>query len=536
MYIKYLKSQINYFWFVFGVFLFLFFGFNVNLAGAVWISPSVAPPNGNIAPPLTTDTVFDGEIAGRYNALKISIDNCTGTDQFLSWNGNDVNCQSVEQLVNIINNYYSGGGGGGGSNPITPNLLNVLQNGSNASGFSGNVFIGNLSSSTNASLDLGGPLKAQWLHSTVAGDNTFAGNILTNGNIGIGTLKNPGIPLQLEKLNGAPTMAGKYWSDPQKYNYKNKEIFNILAKVGTQNSAKWADGVAGKISFVGVTNNYIPQTDLVFSLTRKYNEPAQEMMRVTGDGQVGIGIASPAISATLHLYKNDSVHNAELSVQSSADGRWALYHDRSSEEFRFWYSKGSTVLGNLLSLKPSGEVLVNGILGLSSRDPQDTDGKLYNKDGDLYWSGEKIGAGVEFAGISIQGMTGNIDVLQFLNPALYKDNKPIGYAAADTMCSNSYAGSHLCTNEEIMELIRRDYKVVKDIIVLSVDKEMFPRVDAVKNNVSLWIASGISGQANDCDGWTSASSEKFGSYWSFGDNPVAYIRPCDQALRLACCY
>jgi len=510
-----LTSQIRN-WFVFGVVLFLFFVFNVGITNAAWKSPDLAPPGGNVSPPLTTNTIFSGEVTGLYNTLKISIANCTGTDQFLAWDGNNVNCQSVEQLVNIINNYYSGGGGGGGSNPITPNLFNVLQNGANASSFSGNVFIGNLASSTNASLDLGGPLKAQWLHSTVVGDNTFAGNILTSGNIGIGTLKNPGIPLQIEKLNGAPIMAGKYWSEPKKYNYKNKEIFNILAKVGTQDSAKWSDGIAGKISFVGVTNNYIPQTDLVFSLTRKYNEPVQERMRITGDGQVGIGTSSPAISATLHLYKNDSIHNAELSVQSSADGRWALYHDKSSEEFRFWYSKGNTILGNLLSLKPSGEVLVNGILGLESRNPQDTNNELYNKDGDLYWSGEKIGAGTSFAGVSIQGVSGNIDLVQFF-PADYKINKPIGYAAADTICSRSFVNSHLCSNEEILDLIRNDYSVLK-------------------NKGSLWVSSGIAGQANDCDGWTSADANKFGSYWVFGDNPLAYIRPCDLSLRLACCY
>ena len=75
-------------------------------AEAQWLEPSSAPPIGNVAPPLRQDTQFSGQVQGKWDEMKIQIDNCTGTDNFLTWEDSSLVCSGVEQVIESINNYY----------------------------------------------------------------------------------------------------------------------------------------------------------------------------------------------------------------------------------------------------------------------------------------------------------------------------------------------------------------------------------------------------------------------------------------------
>lgn len=70
-------------------------------------------------------------------------------------------------------------------------------------------------------------------------------------------------------------------------------------------------------------------------------------------GKVGVGTASP--NRNLHIY--DTFQNAELDIQSvsGAGNHWAIYHDSTSNDLRFWKTSADRVL----TLADTGEVGVN---------------------------------------------------------------------------------------------------------------------------------------------------------------------------------
>ncbi len=459
-------------------------------AEAQWLEPSSAPPIGNVAPPLRQDTQFSGQVQGKWDEMKIQIDNCTGTDNFLTWEDSSLVCSGVEQVIESINNYYEDNTEI--NNPLAGRLIDVLENGPDASDFSGNVMIGSTTSISNLYL-AGGEIKSKWLHSTEPGNNSFVGNVLLGGNLGIGTTKDPGLPLQIEERDLTVGLAGKYWSP--NYNYANKELFNILAKVGTVNSVTWGDSVAGKISFIGVTNNHIPKTDIAFASTPRYNEAPKEHMRITGDGNLGLGTSTP--TALLHLFRAGG-QNAEVSIQSvtGTGNHWGIYQDRGTGELRFWNNQSD----NLLVLKKAGVLSLKGSLELLSTAPADKANKLYSASGNLYWNGKAVGRAV-FAGLTTQTLKGNSG----------------GYSGMNDKCNASFVGSHLCTNEEILDLINNN-------------------PDSIKNQEYVWVSKGVvDAQANDCSGWTSDLSR--GAIWDLRSEVfTAFITACNAKLRAACCY
>jgi hypothetical protein len=64
-------------------------------------------------------------------------------------------------------------------------------------------------------------------------------------------------------------------------------------------------------------------------------EDGQPALRVDGNTNVGIGTAAP--NQQLHVYRV-SGNNAEIDIQSiaGAGNHWGIYHDRNTDELRFW--------------------------------------------------------------------------------------------------------------------------------------------------------------------------------------------------------
>jgi len=93
---------------------------------------------------------------------------------------------------------------------------------------------------------------------------------------------------------------------------------------------------------------YIPY----FTVQTKYGVGATftDKLTIESDtGEVGIGTATP--NQLLHLYKT-SGNNAEIDIQSTAaaSSHWGIYHDRTTQDLRFWNGSIGASGGNLLTL------------------------------------------------------------------------------------------------------------------------------------------------------------------------------------------
>lgn len=102
-----------------------------------------------------------------------------------------------------------------------------------------------------------------------------------------------------------------------------------------------------------------------------------------------------------------------------------------------------------------------------------------------------------------------------------------GYANADTRCEVNFAGSTICTAEEILNSYRCD----------GPGDPIFGIATG-----SNWVVAGPPGFttfSNDCDGWTSNSPTGgyFGRLWTFSGTTYgkATVATCDNSLKYACC-
>jgi hypothetical protein len=102
----------------------------------------------------------------------------------------------------------------------------------------------------------------------------------------------------------------------------------------------------------------------------------------------------------------------------------------------------------------------------------------------------------------------------------------LSYYAANNTCNSSFAGSHVCTAEEMLQSI--SCSVAGDPI-------------RTLGGQIAWINGGPPGytsNSNDCVGWTSNSSSSYGRYWSFDNTTGGYgtTTSCNApGLKFACC-
>lgn len=98
-----------------------------------------------------------------------------------------------------------------------------------------------------------------------------------------------------------------------------------------------------------------------------------------------------------------------------------------------------------------------------------------------------------------------------------------GYVATKNLCNAAFAGSHVCTPDEMINSYNRAIPAV------------LAQPDATGG---AWIANGppgyITNVTNDCNGWQSTASTVFGSIWRFRTDDSS-VTQCDAALSFACC-
>jgi len=98
-----------------------------------------------------------------------------------------------------------------------------------------------------------------------------------------------------------------------------------------------------------------------------------------------------------------------------------------------------------------------------------------------------------------------------------------GYVAGNNICNAQLSGSHMCSAEEIIYLIRA--------------KGPNPLFNGLNY---AWVSNGPPGYlapSNDCNGWKSSADNNYGPFWEFATSTGGrgVLSPCDQFKPLACC-
>jgi len=108
------------------------------------------------------------------------------------------------------------------------------------------------------------------------------------------------------------------------------------------------------------------------------------------------------------------------------------------------------------------------------------------------------------------------------------DGTPAGYEDVDDECNATYAGSHVCSTEEIMRSIRCGDPTAPGT---------YPIFAASGNG---WLNNGPPGSsslANDCVGWTSTLNSALGTFWmrTGVSGGAGFSSRCNQVRPFACC-
>lgn len=164
-------------------------------------------------------------------------------------------------------------------------------------------------------------------------------------------------------------------------------------------------------------------------------------------------------------------------------------------------------LSAILSWDPNGVAPGNGWFNFADD---------VNVQGNLTVTGTINGSypnqGAKFVGTTVATTNGN-----------FASGGKIGYEAATVICNAEFAGSHLCTSDNIMNTIAYDNASVFGAALQG------------------WIGNGPPGytsNSNDCLGWTSASgASHYGAFWVYDvtGGGKAWLSPCNSVKPLSCC-
>jgi len=391
--------------------------------------------------------------------------------------------------------------------------------------------------------------------STIANGSDMA-TVMTvrdTGNVGIGTTS----PQQKLVVVGDLNVTGASYFGAQSFT-----IINTTGNLIVDNNVLYVDTNTNQVGIGTNTPNQKLQvignlnvTGTLYASNVSSNSPLQLQTQGTTriyindtTGNVGIGTTTPA------SYTKLDVVGGSIRLDS---GRDIYFHDSNA------MITGNTSIGlkmivgtglNLtFSTSDTERMRINnlGNVGINTTNPTQT----LTVVGDLNVTGQAFIGTTTFTNIESDGdlmvgknanITGNVTAQYFIGDGskltrigakfvgktsssyngLITGGGKAGYEATNYLCNSNYTGSHLCTQDEL----------INTIYILNITQLPWTG--------TAWVNAGGAKYApattpvDDCAGWSSSSSYALGNFWIFNNatgGGMGAATPCDQTKPLACC-
>jgi len=190
----------------------------------------------------------------------------------------------------------------------------------------------------------------------------------------------------------------------------------------------------------------------------------------------------------------------------NASGNQTLTFSNAAQQFQFSDTvsvSGAIVVGNYAPGTGTGA----GTIRWTGTDMQAYDGNGWTS----------LSKGGAFVGLTSGSTTGS-----------FSTGSLVGYQAANELCTEAFAGSHMCRSAEIISTIDQN-------------------INAFAGAAFGWAAQGPPGytsNSNDCNGWTTASSTYLGAWWEYSTDNGATIATgggkgflvnCSVPQPISCC-
>lgn len=172
-------------------------------------------------------------------------------------------------------------------------------------------------------------------------------------------------------------------------------------------------------------------------------------------------------------------------------------------------SFGDFLLSQILSWNPDGVSVDDGWFNFSDD---------VNIQGDLTVTGS-------ITALNGGGVGSFIGITTATSDGIITSGADTGYKAANTICNNEYAGSHMCTSDEIANTIANN----SDLTTVFTTGEQG------------WIfegAPGFTANSNDCNGWVRNDNiDYYGAFWLFDTSGggAGWLAPCNNVKPMTCC-
>jgi hypothetical protein len=255
------------------------------------------------------------------------------------------------------------------------------------------------------------------------------------------------------------------------------------------------------------------------------NDDSASRLTIRKDGNVGIGIDNPTSKLEVigtGYFKNLLIGNegaefsgGKINLNNNSNNDTNINTGTSTGDVSIGGGAGTVAINStswdVTSAGAASGFTSLGVIGkVTIADGTQGLGKVLTSDasGEASWQANSLPV---FVGLTGATYTGNLN------------GGTTGYKAADQLCSDAYANSHVCFTQEVIQ----SYRI----------QPVGTGVHSATGNAH--INNGPPGYfinaVNDCNGWaTNNGSVYFGAIWMFNSDS-ALVADCSRSYAFACC-